>query len=90
MAFEERPKPSQDGLHFFFRDDRHDHLETFLLAEHEVCFTRAVMAFPRHIADDRIAGRFNLIQQLCHKRPVFPRHDHTYFLHRMQGQRTHN
>src|SRR5262245_3400059 len=89
VPIEQRPESGEDRLHFFFWDDRHDHFETFLLAEHEVCFMHPAMAFSRHVADDRVAGRFDLVQQLRHERPVFSRHDYADFFHRMQGQTTH-
>ena len=86
MPFEERPQPGQERFDFLFRYDGHDHFETFLLAEHEVCFVNAVVTFPGHIADNGVAGCLDTIEQIGHKRLVVSRDDYTNFLHRMQCQ----
>lgn len=45
MPFEEGAKAGKNGLDLFFRDDREDHFEALLLAEHEVCLPNSMVSF---------------------------------------------
>src|SRR5438093_12502030 len=90
VTLEQRPQPGQDRLHFFLWQHRHDHHQALQLAEHEMAFVKAMMAFAGDIADDGVAARLNLVQQLRHKRAVLTRNDHSDFFHRMQRQPAHN
>jgi len=72
MPLEEGAQPGENGLELLFGHDGHDDFKTWLLAEHKVRLSYAVMSFTRDIADNRVVGGFHSIQQIGDKRRCSP------------------
>ena len=67
MPLEERAKAGKNGLDLFFRHNREDHFEALLFAEHEMRLPHTMMTLSKNVADDRVAGGLDSVQQLGHE-----------------------
>ncbi len=89
MTIEQGPQSGKNGFDFFFRHDGKHHDLAACIVKHQMSLMKPVVAFAGNVADHRVSGSFDFVQQITDEFQVFALNNNFNFFHGMKFETVH-